>query len=113
MKILVDQEGRRAVEQLCDIALKSAGVRNLDAVNEILASILLLPIPEEILAKANTQPKSFKKDDKASSSAATEKQEEVKEEEAEAKVETKAKEEAPDAEAPKEVVEDKAEPVKE
>lgn len=46
MKILVDREGRKAVRQLCDIALKSAGMQNLNPVNMILRSVTMLPGPE-------------------------------------------------------------------
>lgn len=46
MIIQVDQEGNRAIQQLCDIALKSAGMKNLNPVNMILRSVKVLPAPE-------------------------------------------------------------------
>jgi hypothetical protein len=48
MKIQVDQEGMIAVSQLCDIALKVAGLKNLDSINVILRSILILPVAPNI-----------------------------------------------------------------
>ena len=39
MKIKADEEGKRVLEQLADIALKSGGVQSLNAVNEFLSSI--------------------------------------------------------------------------
>ena len=39
MNIAVDKEGRRIIEQLCDIALKTAGIQNLAAVTQILQSL--------------------------------------------------------------------------
>jgi hypothetical protein len=59
MKILVDQEGRNVIQQLCDLALKQGGVKNLNQVNRILKSVKLLPTPEE---KELDRPKSLEKD---------------------------------------------------
>lgn len=36
MKIIVDQEARVMIEQLCDIALKAGGIQNLTGVNHLL-----------------------------------------------------------------------------
>jgi len=52
MIIQVDEAGRDAIQQLCDIALKHAGMRNLNQVNVILRSAVLLPE-----AKNNPNPK--------------------------------------------------------
>lgn len=41
MIIKTDEEGKSVLEQLCDIALKQAVLRNLAAVNTVLASIEL------------------------------------------------------------------------
>ena len=38
MIIEVDQEGLGVIHQLCDIALKSAGLKNLESINKILNS---------------------------------------------------------------------------
>ena len=38
MKIVVDKEGKDAINQLCDVALKQGGIRNLDPITEILSS---------------------------------------------------------------------------
>ena len=79
MIIQVDQEGRSAIQQLCDIALKSAGVQNLNPVNTILRSVMLLPIPEDVKQETN-RPKSPEKEDKTESQAKVEKPEELEEE---------------------------------
>lgn len=59
MIIQVDLEGRSVIEQLCDIALKEGGVKNLNAVNRILKSVVLLskeksPIEETPSPKSNS-----------------------------------------------------------
>jgi len=36
MKIIVDKEGRSMIEQMCDVALKTGGIRNLSPVIMIL-----------------------------------------------------------------------------
>ena len=46
MIIKVDKEGKSAVEQLVDIALKQGGIQNLNAVNLILHTIKLLPVSD-------------------------------------------------------------------
>ncbi len=47
MIIKTDIEGKSVIEQLCDIALKSAGIGNLNQINLILQSIELLPEEEK------------------------------------------------------------------
>lgn len=39
MKILCDKEGKQAITQLCDVALKVGGLKNMDAINQILGAI--------------------------------------------------------------------------
>ena len=39
MVILVDKEALSVMNQLCDIALKSGGIQNLDGVNRILGCV--------------------------------------------------------------------------
>jgi len=36
MKIIVDKEGRSMIEQMCDVALKTGGIRNLNPVIMVL-----------------------------------------------------------------------------
>lgn len=42
MIIKVDAEGKTVIEQLCDIALKTYGLSNLEGVSTILKSIELI-----------------------------------------------------------------------
>lgn len=51
MKIIVDDEGRKRIEQLCDVALKMAGVQNLNGVNETLESLETYTEPEKLNEK--------------------------------------------------------------
>ncbi len=39
MKIKVDKEGKDTIIQLCDVALKSGGIKNVAAINVVLTSI--------------------------------------------------------------------------
>jgi len=39
MVIRVDQEGREAIQQLCDVALRVNGITNLEGVNIILRAV--------------------------------------------------------------------------
>jgi len=39
MKIKVDEEAKKMIEALCDIALKVGGTQNLKGVNDIIAAI--------------------------------------------------------------------------
>lgn len=59
MIINVDKEGRNAIQQLVDIALKQGGIQNLNPANLILGSIKLLPEVKE-----KPYPKSPKEDSK-------------------------------------------------
>ena len=102
MKILVDQEGRNVISQLCDIALKQGGVQNLNQVNLILRSVRLLPTLEE-----PTKPKSPEKKDEATGGEKDEKQEEVKEESEEEPSVGSPKLESPKEAVVEEVTEDK------
>ena len=90
MVIQVDQEGMKVIKQLCDIALKSAGIQNFNAVSRILGSVRMLPTPEEIRTGVNqspldvkeqSRPKSSKKEDEESDQAVAEKQEKKEKEE--------------------------------
>lgn len=51
MKIQVDKEGREAVEQLCDIALKAGGTQNLNGIVAILKAVT--DIKEEVEENGN------------------------------------------------------------
>lgn len=75
MIIQVDQEGRKVIEQLCDIALKQGGVKNLNQVNSILRSVTMLPPP---IVKGDDKPKSLKKEDEKTNSVNAKKKEESK-----------------------------------
>jgi hypothetical protein len=39
MIIKVDQDGNNAIVKLCDVALKTGGIQNLEAINIILKSL--------------------------------------------------------------------------
>lgn len=47
MIIRVDEEGKQAVTELCDAALKVGGIRNLHPVTNILRSVEMLPSAEK------------------------------------------------------------------
>lgn len=101
MIIQVDQEGRHAIQQLCDIALKSAGMQNLNPVNKILRSVEMLPVPAISVIEEEPQPKSPEKEDEEASQAETKKsekelEEKPKEEPKEEVIEEKPKEEVPE-----------------
>jgi len=55
MVIQVDQEGMAALSQLCDIALKSAGLKNLDQINVILGSTVQINNFPKHLSPQNAQ----------------------------------------------------------
>lgn len=42
MIIQVDQEGKNVIEQFCDIALKKGGLQNLNQINLVLGTLVLL-----------------------------------------------------------------------
>lgn len=46
MKILVDQKGKEAIEALCDIALRSTGVKSIYGIQEILKNVKDIPNEE-------------------------------------------------------------------
>ena len=39
MKIYADKEGKEVIVQLCDIALKTGGLQNLNGINNVLTSL--------------------------------------------------------------------------
>ena len=54
MIIRTDEEGNQAIVQLCDIALKTGGIKNLEAINSIIKGITIIqkqvprqPLPDE------------------------------------------------------------------
>ena len=47
MKINCDEEGNKALLQLCDIALKSGGIQNLQGITQILNAIKIEEKKEE------------------------------------------------------------------
>jgi len=54
MRILVDKEGEQVVRKLCDIALRSAGIENLNGVISILNTIEIEPL--DLQSKEKVQP---------------------------------------------------------
>ena len=52
MEIKADKEGMEAVTKLCDVALKTGGLGNMNAVSQILAGLESIPevepLPEKI-----------------------------------------------------------------
>ena len=48
MIIQVDDEGKNAVTQLCDIALKQGGIQIVQGVVKILATVKQLPFEEPV-----------------------------------------------------------------
>ena len=55
MRIMADEDGKRVVAELADIALKTRGLKNLDAINALLNGV------EDIPKKVDK--KELKKDD--------------------------------------------------
>lgn len=45
MIIQVDKEGKSVIEQFCDIALKNGGLQNLNQINLVLSTMVLLSKP--------------------------------------------------------------------
>jgi hypothetical protein len=40
MKITADEEGKEAIRQLCDVALRSGGLKNLAPITQVLKATL-------------------------------------------------------------------------
>ena len=57
MIIQVNDEGKKAIDSLCDIALKVAGLQNLNKVIQILQS--LKPIPPQSAEPVPEKPAEF------------------------------------------------------
>lgn len=51
--IKTNKDGNEAITQLCDIALKYGGMKNMEGVSQILNSIQILekPLPKDIKEK--------------------------------------------------------------
>lgn len=47
MLITVNQEGLKAIQTLCDVALKAGGIQNLDFVNKVLVATSTEVEPEK------------------------------------------------------------------
>ncbi len=47
MLIKADKEGMEAVTKLCDVALKTGGIGNMNAVSQILAGLKNIEVVEE------------------------------------------------------------------
>ena len=47
MKIACDKKGKEAILQLCNIALKTGGLQNMQGVSEVLNSIKVIEENEE------------------------------------------------------------------
>lgn len=47
MKIKADKEGVNVIKGLCDVALKTAGIQNLEVVNSIIDGLEELPEPKK------------------------------------------------------------------
>lgn len=47
MILKVDKEGKSAIEQLCDVALKQGGLANFNPVGLVLNSIEIIPEPKK------------------------------------------------------------------
>ncbi len=47
IEIKVNEEGREAVQALCNVALKASGIANLGAVNQILTAVVLTEPAED------------------------------------------------------------------
>ena len=47
MIVNVDEEGKKAVVGLCDIALRNIGIRSLESINIILSAVKELPAAKD------------------------------------------------------------------
>lgn len=59
MIIQVDQEGKSVIEQFCDIALKQGGIKNLNQINLVLSTMVLIskPLMKPLPTQQPDQPK--------------------------------------------------------
>ena len=73
MKIMIDQEAMQVLRQICDAALKGAGLGIMDQVNKLSACIQPFPV---------SQPKEKKNPEEVKEVAKDEQEKEQKEEEA-------------------------------
>ena len=55
MIIQVDKEGENIIQQLCDVALKQGGIKNLNAINKTLSSLKVIEEPK-LEDKNNKEP---------------------------------------------------------
>ena len=57
MIIEADEKGKDAINRLADVALKSGGIQNLDAINQILSSVRTIKKHEDepIAGEAETE----------------------------------------------------------
>ena len=51
MIIIVDKEGRKAVEEMCDVALKAGGLANLKGIQQVFMALKQLKEPEQTPAE--------------------------------------------------------------
>ena len=54
MRIQVDAEAKKVIESLCDVAVRSAGLQNLPVVNNVMATMKILPV--NLLADSEKKP---------------------------------------------------------
>jgi len=48
LKIQVNEAGRKAIEELCDAALRVGGLKNFNRIGQILDGIEMIPIEEKV-----------------------------------------------------------------
>jgi len=72
MKIMIDQEAMQVLRQICDAALKGAGLGIMDQVNKLSACIQPFPVlqpkeknPEKVQEVAKEEQKEEQKEEKA------------------------------------------------
>ena len=53
MVVKTDEQGKKLIEALCDVALKAGGLSNLQAVGSILNAVEILEEPKTSEAKAD------------------------------------------------------------
>lgn len=54
MLIQTNEEGRKAIQALCDVALKTGGFQNLTFINQVVCSVRPIP-PQETPAPKNVK----------------------------------------------------------